>query len=300
MMRGAIVAIIAEDRPLSCVIASCLRWCHWEGGFVKKQSNAERMIWTPSVFSCLHLEQLKAEHVIAEPQQADSHEMAFHSVCTALCQCCACEPPSSTNWSKHSALLIAFGWYFWILVCVCCVLPSLPWQRQTNIEAASHSKPTVSDFLSQSQLGPLQHPMMLFTTLELISLLLWLLSLASCPTYIPKFILPSLNTKHPTRPLFGLSVICHYVEQGNSFWWEDKRMWGKEVWSNPCQDWLSGPWMTFVSLIHQLNLFIQCFLSFESFYLKCYSCRYSSLYSTLMYVTPASPSAGWGWVTHYR
>lgn len=65
----------------------------------------------PSVSSCLHLEQLKAQRVTAEPRQAVSHEllMAFRSVCTALCQCCACEPPSSTNRSKHSALLIAFG-----------------------------------------------------------------------------------------------------------------------------------------------------------------------------------------------
>lgn len=86
-----------------------------------KQSYTERIKWMPSVSSCLHLEQLKAEHVIAEPQQALSHEllMAFHSVCTALCQCCACEPPSSTNWSKHSALLIAFGWSFWICVWMC-------------------------------------------------------------------------------------------------------------------------------------------------------------------------------------
>lgn len=111
----------------------------------------------PSVSSCLHLEQLRAEHVMTEPRQAVSHELlvAFHSVCTALCQCCACEPPSSTNWSKHSALLIAFGWSFWIClcVCVCCVLSSLPWQQQTNIavEAAILWKPTVSEIFSQPQ-----------------------------------------------------------------------------------------------------------------------------------------------------
>ena len=107
---------------LSTVLCHCLlsEMMPVRGRLCSKQSYTERIKWMPSVSSCLHLEQLKAERVIAEPQQAVSHEllMAFHSVCTTLCQCCACEPPSSTNWSKHSALLIAFGWSFWICVCL--------------------------------------------------------------------------------------------------------------------------------------------------------------------------------------
>lgn len=112
-----------------------------------------------------------------------------------------------------------------VCACVCCVLPSLPWQRQTNIAVESFKTHSFWLFYPiPAQQWPLQHPMMLFTTLDLMSLILWLLSLASCPTYIHKFILPSLNTEHPNSPLFGLSPICHYVEQGNSFQWGDKRM----------------------------------------------------------------------------
>lgn len=46
----------------------------------------------PSVSSCLRLKRLRAERVMSE--QAVNHELlvAFHSVCTALCQCCACLP----------------------------------------------------------------------------------------------------------------------------------------------------------------------------------------------------------------
>lgn len=50
------------------------------GKLCSEQSRAERIKRTPSVSSCLHLEQLRAEDVMSEPRQAASRELlvAFH------------------------------------------------------------------------------------------------------------------------------------------------------------------------------------------------------------------------------
>lgn len=144
MMRGhcgdngcSLSSIVSEMMPLRASLC-------------QKQSHTQRIKWMPSVSPCLHLEQLKTETCHSRSAAGRELLMAFRSVWTALCQCCACEPPSSANWSKHSALLIAFGCSFWICAWVCCVLPSLPWQRQTNISAESFQTHTFWFFLADT------------------------------------------------------------------------------------------------------------------------------------------------------
>lgn len=71
----------------------------------------------------------RAERAVAEPQQADRHEasVAFCCVCTALGQCCACEPPQLHKPRQTFSFIDSIRLIF-LNPCmrVCCVLPSLP------------------------------------------------------------------------------------------------------------------------------------------------------------------------------
>lgn len=139
-------------RLSSRVLLTYLEMMPVSGRLCLKTSYLEGINWIPSVSFCVHVQQLNADYVIAEAQQAMSHEllMAFHSVCTTLCQCCACEPPRSTNWSQRPSFIDSI-WVIFLDLCVCVcvcvfvcvclnVFQSLPWQQQTNraAKAGSH------------------------------------------------------------------------------------------------------------------------------------------------------------------
>lgn len=117
-------------RLSSRVLLTYLEMMPVSGRLCLKTSYLEGINWIPSVSFCVHVQQLNADYVIAEAQQAMSHEllMAFHSVCTTLCQCCACEPPRSTNWSQRPSFIDSI-WVIFLDLCVCvclCICVCLP------------------------------------------------------------------------------------------------------------------------------------------------------------------------------
>lgn len=135
----------------------------------------------------------KCRIVIAEPQQATNGI----SLCLCFTMPMLCLWASQLYKPKQTFSFIDSIWLIFLSLCVCMrrVLPRLPWQQQTNRCRGSESFEACSFRLfSRSQLGDL-HPEMLFSTLDLVSLIQQFLSLASCPSYITKFILPSWNTQ---------------------------------------------------------------------------------------------------------
>lgn len=146
------------------------------GSLCSKQSYTERIKWVPSVSSCLHLEQNKGRTCHSwtpagcEPWATDGISLCLYCTMPMLCL-----RASQLCKLKQTFSFIDSIWLIFLnlCMCVCCVLPSLPWQPQTNIavEAVSRSKLSVSDFLanrSPAMATPTSHDALHHLTLLLL------------------------------------------------------------------------------------------------------------------------------------
>lgn len=147
-----------------------------------------------------------------EPWATDGISLCLYCTMPMLCL-----RASQLYKPKQTFSFIDSIWLIFLNPCMCVLCFAKPPLTTANKHSCrgSESFETHSFWLSsQSQPGNghFNIPWCFLPPLTSRYLIVWLLSLASCPAYIPKFILPSLNTEYPDSPLFGLSLICHWVQ----------------------------------------------------------------------------------------